>query len=70
MSLFITMTGSPDWEEIKDFNKTGNVFDRPDIVARVFKEKSDQFLKDISDCFSVLLSNRVTVAIKQSVCFS
>ena len=47
--FFITMTCNPDWEEIKAELRQGeNVQDRPDLVARVFKQKKDQLIKDIS----------------------
>lgn len=42
--LFITMTCNPDWKEIKDYLKDGQVAqDRPDLTARVFRAK----LKDL-----------------------
>ena len=48
-TLFITMTTNPHWSEIKDNllpNQTHQ--DRPDLVARVFKQKKDQLIKDIN----------------------
>ncbi|KAG5560632.1 hypothetical protein RHGRI_003828 [Rhododendron griersonianum] len=42
--LFITMTCNPDWKEIKDYLKDGQLAqDRPDLTARVFRAK----LKDL-----------------------
>ncbi|KAG5530742.1 hypothetical protein RHGRI_025642 [Rhododendron griersonianum] len=44
--LFITMTCNPDWKEIKDFLKQGQLAqDRPDLTARVFRAK----LQDLKD---------------------
>src|ERR1700761_1997770 len=48
--LFITMTCNPYWPEITRELLPGQLAeDRPDIVARVFKLKFDEFLKDISE---------------------
>ena len=42
--LFVTMTTNPDWDEIQQQLKEGETaLDRPDIVARVFKLKKQQF---------------------------
>ena len=47
--FFITMTCNPHWSEIeRELRKGETVQDRPDIVARVFKQKKDQLLKDIN----------------------
>ena len=47
-NLFITMTTNPDWREIKENLRSGEkAIDRPDIVARVFKLKKQQLIKDI-----------------------
>ena len=47
--LFITMTCNQHWEEIqRELRKGETARDRPDIVARVFKQKKDQLLKDIN----------------------
>ena len=47
--FFITMTCNPHWEEIKRELREGEtVRDRPDLVARVFKQKKDQLIKDIN----------------------
>ena len=47
-NLFITMTTNPDWREIKENLRPGEkAIDRPDIVARVFKLKKQQLIKDI-----------------------
>jgi hypothetical protein len=46
--LFITMTCNPHWPEIKDQLKEGQTAqDRPDLVARVFKQKKDQLMNDL-----------------------
>jgi hypothetical protein len=54
IDYFVTMTCNPKWEEVvsslpRDAN--GNLLqtaaDRPDIVARVFKMKLDELLKDL-----------------------
>lgn len=45
---FITMTCNPHWPEIKDHllpNQTAQ--DRPDVVARVFKQKKDAIMNDL-----------------------
>ena len=45
---FITMTCNPNWPEIQEHLKEGQTAqDRPDIVARVFKQKKDQLLHDL-----------------------
>ena len=47
--FFITMTTNPKWPEIERELLPGQTAeDRPDLVARVFKLKSDQFLKDLT----------------------
>ncbi|KAG5565561.1 hypothetical protein RHGRI_001464 [Rhododendron griersonianum] len=44
--LFITVTCNPDWKEIKDSLKQGQLAqDRPDLTARVFRAK----LQDLKD---------------------
>ena len=46
--LFVTMTTNPDWDEIQEQLKEGETaLDRPDIVARVFKLKKQQLIRDI-----------------------
>ena len=46
--FFITFTCNPNWEEItRELRKGETVQDRPDLVARVFKLKKDQLMKDI-----------------------
>ena len=46
--LFITMTCNPNWKEIQDRLKPGQTaLDRPDLVARVFKQKKQQLIKDL-----------------------
>jgi hypothetical protein len=54
IDYFLTMTANPDWEEVvaslpRDANGTllQKAIDRPDIVARVFKLKLDEMLKDV-----------------------
>ena len=45
---FITMTCNPNWPEIKAQLREGqSAQDRPDIVARVFKQKKDQLMQDL-----------------------
>ena len=47
-SFFITMTCNPRWEEITAaLEERQSAFDRPDIVARVFKAKLDSLLTDL-----------------------
>ena len=46
--LFITMTCNPGWPEIlTNLGRGQRAEDRPDVVARVFKLKLDQLMKDI-----------------------
>ena len=45
---FITMTASPAWVEVQQNLRPGeDVFNRPDLIARVFKLKWDQLLREI-----------------------
>ena len=45
---FITMTCNSKWPEITDNLEVGQTAqDRPDLVARVFKQKKDQLMKDL-----------------------
>ena len=45
---FITMTCNPHWPEIQDHLREGqSAQDRPDVVARVFKQKKDQLMHDL-----------------------
>ena len=47
--LFITMTFNPFWPEIQENLRAGETaLDRPDLVARVFKLKKQQLIKDIT----------------------
>ena len=47
--LFITVTTNPKWKEITDELIEGqHPQDRPDVVARVFKKKCDQLMKDLT----------------------
>ena len=44
----MTMTCNPNWPEIREHLLEGQApQDRPDIVARVFKQKKDQLMDDI-----------------------
>ena len=46
--FFITMTCNPKWTEITTELRQGEtVENRPDLVARVFKLKKDQLIRDI-----------------------
>ncbi|TKR58437.1 hypothetical protein L596_029881 [Steinernema carpocapsae] len=46
--LFVTFTCNPAWREIVDNLKPGQAAnDRPDLVAKVFKLKMDEFMDDI-----------------------
>ena len=48
-TYFITMTCNPQWKEIiNNLDEGQKPQDRPDLVARVFKLKKDQLLKDIT----------------------
>ena len=48
--FFVTMTCNPNWPEIREHLLEGQApQDRPDIVARVFKMKKDQLMKDLTD---------------------
>ena len=51
---FITFTANPNWEEIQaelltddEGNKMQSTRDRPDLVARVFKMKHDDLIRDL-----------------------
>ena len=45
---FITMTCNPKWPEITEHLEAGQTAqDRPDLVARVFKQKKDQLMNDL-----------------------
>lgn len=48
-SLFLTMTGNPQWVEIqRELKYDETASDRPDIVARVFKMKLTEVMEDIT----------------------
>ena len=48
VDLFITMTTNPDWPEIQRELLPGqSSYDRPDLVARVFRLKFEELLTDI-----------------------
>ncbi|EFI26531.1 hypothetical protein CC1G_15819 [Coprinopsis cinerea okayama7 len=64
VDLFITMTTNPNWEEITQELLPGQTaFDRPDLVARVFKLKKDALLEDIyrNDMFGKAVAYVYTV---------
>ena len=45
---FATMTCNPNWREIQENLKDGETaLDRPDLVARVFKLKKQQLIRDL-----------------------
>lgn len=45
-SLFVTVTANPHWREIQAELREGqSATDRPDIIARVFKQKKKEILK-------------------------
>ena len=45
---FVTVTCNPNWPEIKEHLLEGQTAqDRPDLVARVFKQKKDQLIHDL-----------------------
>ena len=47
--FFVTFTCNTLWTEITDQLREGEaVKDRPDLVARVFKQKKDQLISDIT----------------------
>jgi hypothetical protein len=45
--LFITVTCNPNWNEIKEAIKEQEPQFRPDIIARVFRQKLKNIMKDI-----------------------
>ena len=49
VDLFLTMTTNPEWPEIQNELLPGQTpYDRPDLVARVFKLKKDALIKHIT----------------------
>ena len=49
-SVFITMTCNPNWSEITEALEPGQSYnDRPDLMARVFKLKLQQLLRDLKE---------------------
>ena len=47
---FITMTANPAWPEItRHLREWETAADRPDLVARVFKLKLDELLRDLTE---------------------
>lgn len=68
IDLFITVTANPRWKEIQLNLLPGETAsDRPDLVARVFKLKSDAILKDISQkhLFGKCLAYVYTIELKK-----
>ena len=48
--IFLTFTTNPKWPEIlKSINPLDSLYDRPDILTRVFKLKLDSLLDDIEE---------------------
>ena len=51
-TLFRTFTANPTWDDIVNALKPGQAtYDRPDIIARVFRMKVLSFIKDIKTAF-------------------
>jgi len=49
-TFFITVTANPNWPEIKrELLQGETALDRPDIVCRVFEEKSQALLRELRD---------------------
>ena len=49
--LFITFTCNPTWEEIKEYLLPGQIAsDRPDIIARIFRQKLETMMDFIVKC--------------------
>jgi hypothetical protein len=49
--IFVTMTCNPNWPEIQESIFAGqNPVDRPDVIARVFRQKNQALLDDILKC--------------------
>ena len=47
---FVTMTANPAWPEITaNLREWETAAERPDLVARVFKLKLDEFLRDLTE---------------------
>ena len=56
---FLTWTFNPDCRELKEQLREGETgLDRPDIVARIFKLKKDQIVKDLESehIFGIMLA--------------
>ena len=49
--LFITFTCNPKWKEILENLNGANGHERPDIIARVFREKLHRFKEDLKNQF-------------------
>ena len=55
--LFVTFTCNPSWVEItRELMDGQTAADRPDLVARVFKIKLSEFMKDIKTIFGQVLA--------------
>lgn len=49
LDLFITFTANPNWPEITENLQRGEQpSDRPDLIARVFRLKLAEFMKDLT----------------------
>ena len=48
INLFITMMANPNWDEVtRELFPGQTSYDRPDLVARVFKQKKQELMDDI-----------------------
>lgn len=62
--LFITITANPKWREITESLEGKEMWqDRPDIVARVFRQKLLEIMRDIKkkEIFGVVASYMYTI---------
>ena len=72
--LFITMTCNPHWDEIKTQLNGARIQDRPDLVARVFKQKKERLMDDIEFHVHILVilreEDRMTTAaqVNETIC--
>ena len=72
--LFITMTCTPHWDEIKTQLNGARIQDRPDLVARVFKQKKERRMDDIEFQIHILVilreEDRMTTAaqVNETIC--
>jgi len=71
-SLFITFTCNPKWPELVTLFQTLNTCaeDRPDILARVFKIKLDQMIRDLTkdQIFGKTIAGELIVYIHNNLC--